>query len=548
MNNIIIIYLVTAATLLFASSSYAQLGQNLFQGNAKATALGNAVTADPPGVDSIHFNPAGLSRLKGRQFEVKLITGTASAEAEFIATDSYKESLKSRGYSIEDDAMANTKTSLSSFAGYMPGVGIVESPTGTVIPPSPMFGMSYTPPGSRFTFANAAYASMAGGYVREEDDPAAYYGQKAGLSRLTYFAPSVSFQATETLSLGVSVGFSYLGVGLELPVRFPNPLVETVDNLTAGTLCPDPNGGLQIDVTDFVDLCSGKVSPFNTLFSIETEMEDYFSVSYNLGLLWDATEWLTIGVAYQSGAKQRLEGDVTLEFDQGLTNLIGGLGSNGLLSQFGLDPLISYLEIGEGGLTKKGHVDLELPQQIALGFSIHVTPDLKFNIDGKWTETSVWDDIIYVVDEKTPVLEVLSDLAPVLGIEGVSDRAVVIPRGYEDVFNWALGVEYRFSDRLDLRAGYEPRKSGIPEDKMDFLIPVGDFNLYSLGFSYKTDRQSVFDLALAYLNSTQHIPAGTSDSGNNYSQGNFIYNPSAGLDTKMTLEAAIVEFSYRTTF
>src|SRR5690349_9650707 len=29
-----------------------------------AMSMGNAVTADPPGLDSIHFNPAGLSRLE----------------------------------------------------------------------------------------------------------------------------------------------------------------------------------------------------------------------------------------------------------------------------------------------------------------------------------------------------------------------------------------------------------------------------------------------------------------------------------------------------
>ena len=38
----------------------AALVENLTMGNAKALALGNAVTADPPGVDAIHFNPAGL--------------------------------------------------------------------------------------------------------------------------------------------------------------------------------------------------------------------------------------------------------------------------------------------------------------------------------------------------------------------------------------------------------------------------------------------------------------------------------------------------------
>ena len=45
---------------------YAVLAENLTIGNAKALALGHAVTADPPGIDAIHFNPAGLAKIKGR--------------------------------------------------------------------------------------------------------------------------------------------------------------------------------------------------------------------------------------------------------------------------------------------------------------------------------------------------------------------------------------------------------------------------------------------------------------------------------------------------
>lgn len=55
-------------TSTLPATASAQLMQNLTIGNAKAIALGNAVTADPPGVDSIHFNPAGLVQIDGRDF------------------------------------------------------------------------------------------------------------------------------------------------------------------------------------------------------------------------------------------------------------------------------------------------------------------------------------------------------------------------------------------------------------------------------------------------------------------------------------------------
>ncbi|MBE0844448.1 outer membrane protein transport protein, partial [Escherichia coli] len=51
------------------------MANDLTIGNPKAMALGNAVTADETGIDSVHYNPAALTRMKGRQATVKLLTG-----------------------------------------------------------------------------------------------------------------------------------------------------------------------------------------------------------------------------------------------------------------------------------------------------------------------------------------------------------------------------------------------------------------------------------------------------------------------------------------
>ena len=53
----------------------ASFTDSLTVGSAKARSLGHAVTADPPGIDSVHFNPAGLVQLNGRQMHLKGIAG-----------------------------------------------------------------------------------------------------------------------------------------------------------------------------------------------------------------------------------------------------------------------------------------------------------------------------------------------------------------------------------------------------------------------------------------------------------------------------------------
>ena len=63
---------------LWVSSAWPVVADSLTIGNAKALSLGNAVTADPPGIDSIHFNPAGLARIKGRVLQLKMVAADFS--------------------------------------------------------------------------------------------------------------------------------------------------------------------------------------------------------------------------------------------------------------------------------------------------------------------------------------------------------------------------------------------------------------------------------------------------------------------------------------
>lgn len=65
-----------------------QLAWNLFL-DTRAMSMGNAVTGDPEGIMSIHFNPAGLAKLEGRQLEVQIQNIYLSAEAEFSLPEDY---------------------------------------------------------------------------------------------------------------------------------------------------------------------------------------------------------------------------------------------------------------------------------------------------------------------------------------------------------------------------------------------------------------------------------------------------------------------------
>lgn len=512
--------------LMLADSTQAQLAQNLLIGNAKALALGNAVTADPPGVDSIHYNPAGLTRLKGTQRMLKLIVADVSIEGEFTSNPEYDclfddACMGAKGLQAisEQDPARNSKSEVEKFAIYVPGLGVTELPF--IV--APLGGASYQPPEGNLTFGTSVYAPLILGFVRDDEDPGRFYGRELGLSRITYFSPTVGWKYSDTLQFGFGFGFSYFGAGLTLDYRAANILVGGL-----ATLFQD--GGECKDIIHCA-FQEGKISPFEEVFTLEADLNEPISPTVNFGVLWEPADWITFGMVYLSESSDRLTGDIAVNLNPDVVSFIGNL-----------PPLLAGLGLAEnlGQIDSTGYLDIKMPQHVSIGTSVQVTPHWKLNVDWKWTDTSVWEEFAFYFDEDIPVLRALE----LVGIDGVQANALIIPRGYEDASNFAYGVEYQYDDQLAFRFGYEPRKSGIPKDRLDFLIPLGDFDLYGLGAAYRLSNTETLDIAFGYLKSDQKIKAGESRNGNDTRVDNFVYNPSAGLDVRSTLEATLLEFTY----
>lgn len=512
--------------------AHAQLGQNLTIGSAKALSLGNAVTADPPGIDSIHFNPAGLTKISGSKQHLKFVIGDASIQAEFIADEEYLDLIEEHG--IQDPA-ANTTSEIAGFAAYLPGLGLTEIP----VIAAPLGGLSFQSRDERFTFASSVYAPLLLGYIREDDDPGIYYGREAAVTRLTYLSPSVAWKVNDELSVGIAIPISYVGIGASLEFRAANPVLGAAESLRTN-LCDELN---QSDD----EMCGDAVlSPFGTLITLEGEVEKAFSPTFNIGILWEPTPWFSWGIVYQSEAADTLEGDAVFILSENLVNFVGGIvkANPQVDAAFtGLLPGVNQeLFIDGGHVERDVKLDLTLPQHIAMGISVKLLPDLKLNLDYKWTETSKLDKAQIIADEPVQTLGLLSF------IEGVEEDSITIPRDYQDASNWAVGLEYQYNDKLALRFGYEPRKSGIPDDKRDFLVPLGDFELYGIGCQYQLDPSEVVELGFGYGKIDEYVAAGESDNGNDLRLDNFLYNPSAGMDVHYTTELILIELSYISEF
>ncbi|MBL4866718.1 MAG: outer membrane protein transport protein [Pseudomonadales bacterium] len=534
---------LTLLIIFACTPSHGQMLQNLLIGNAKAISLGNAVTADPPGIDSIHFNPAGLARLKGRQYELKFIVGDVTIEGEFQLNDqSVIDDLEERGLT---DPLAGTKTSVDKMAVYLPGGKHTDLP----VLMAPLGGISYNPEGSNFTFATGVYAPMILGMTRKEDDPGIVYGENLSITRITYFSPSVAYQMTDRLSVGLSVGLSFMGVAVKIPFRSPSKLIGEIVNVTNDLCGRSDDPKYILDVPDSLldlDVCRAELSPFDPVFKLDYNAEKHRSVTYNLGILWEANDWLTLGMTYQSESVDKLKGSFDMEILD-LNAILNGLANSTILGSNLLLNQIFREAVGtpeDGFLSVHSEITLTTPQHLAVGMSVQVLPKLKMNFDVKWTETSKWDTIVIDFEHNIGVVGLFS----LLGVVGAQPGSLTAPRGYNDTVNWGIGFEYAYNSKLDLRLGYEPRKTGIPKDKRDFLIPLGDLDVIATGFSYKLSKTSSVDFAVVYTKSEMFIPAGSSTNGNDTRFHNVLYNPTAGLDTLSLIEIFLIETSYRTTF
>lgn len=539
--------------LLLAGLSFvarADLATNLSI-DIRALSLGNAVTADPPGISAIHYNPAGLAKLEGRQFDFQLFAAAMNIESAFSAPAGYGVF----GYSDDpvvcgdrprdgEDKCSTFHKAKSEVVGislYVPVLDeIIDLPAGMPAA-APLFGFSIKPAGSKFTFANAFYAPMVAGFYRKSDDPGNFLGEKAALERFTYLSPSVGYQINDELSVGAAVTLSYQAVAMETDFRSPNELLGVL-RVIDEQVCPPFKGESNIVIDLFLlGFCNAEqgIGPYDNLAHLTVSMEQTLSPGYNLGILWEPTDDFAWGAVYQSESKMHLHGKFSVSYEQGVQDVFNAVGGSPtgqiLLAILGMP---TFIPEHESGLIS---MDLTYPAHFQTGIKFMPLPDMQINFDIGWTDYEEWDYFRFNFDRPLSVLKIARLLAP-----GTTPTSLAMPLMYQSPWGWKMGMEYRWNERLKFRLGFEPRNSAIPEDRRSTLVPINQAHLYGAGVGYQFDKDTTIDLTAAYLYSKDSIPSNTSCNVNCLGLGNIVYNPYAGLDVQTQANIIVLGLAYRT--
>jgi long-subunit fatty acid transport protein len=541
------------AALLGASSLHAQLATNLAV-DVKAMSMGNAVTADPPGIMAIHFNPAGLAKLEGRRMDLQFLGADFSIENTFSAPPGYEVF----GYSDDPVVCADAPDNGASYCNeFKEGKSTVEGITlylpiindAVDLPPGPLLAgplpaFSIKPPGSKFTFATATYLPMAAGFYRSDDDPGNFLGKRVALERLTYLSPSIGYQVNDTLSIGASIGFSYQAMYLESDFRAPNQLLGFARTLDESICAPFKGkaDNLALDIFLF-GICRPEegLGPFKNLASLELAMDQRFSPSYNLGVLWEPNDRFAWGAVWKAPTNVHMNGDYNIKYSEATRQTINGIGASPTgaiaLAILGMPNRVPEEEVGIANM------DIVMPAHFQTGIKVRPTERLQFNVDFVWTDYAEWDAWRMQFDKSSAVTALASLFSP-----GSTSTLLNFPLGFQSSWNLAYGMQYDLTGRISLRAGYEPRASAVPDDRRNPLVPINEARYYSLGLGYKWDKDTEIDLGIATLQSKDSIPANTSCMANCTGIDNMVYNPYAGLDIETKSSITLVGLAFRTSF
>jgi long-subunit fatty acid transport protein len=503
----------------------------------KSSALCNAVTADPPFGLAGHYNPAGLHGTPEGKITVKMgaMAVLLSIEARYEPDNEYDGLLGH--FKPEDDPLAYTSSKLDGMSLAAPFYTRYTQATldvPAIAGPLGANSVSFRAPGSRWAFGlNYAYPIMAGGFYRKPGNPGRFMGTKTGLIHFIYLQPAASYKVTDTLSVGVAVGFGSSMFIQNLDVRATN-------DMTALTkLLGDATRKLEIPVWSQLTMpppwMGGGVHPWKKSAGQTQFLSDDFTPHFNLGLLWEPKPWFAFGVCYNSAIKAELNGWLEFEYGNEIRSMIDWFGSSPLLLiGAGMFDLPYKSRPTQKALAYSNR-DFP-PQRLNIGFKVKPTKNLTLTADFRWCNWSQWQHLFYYLDQDIDAMKLVK-------LTGYAYPPNVVHVGLAATDDWnpSFGLQYQLTERHALRLGYEFRPVSIPYDHQG-PVQMPDLHNFGLGFEIRDPNGARIELSFNYIFGKMTIPNNGSKNLNSTSFTDLV-TPYAGLDADFKWKGYFFQFA-----
>lgn len=311
---------------------------------------------------------------------------------------------------------------------------------------------------------------------------------KTGSEENTWIPPFLyaTYQFNDQLYFGLGV-FSRFGLGTEFDENWAGRYNSY--NAVIKTVSVNPNVAFKLN--DWISLAAGmefmyfdltlenkvdllgKNDPSTTNFDVDNSLTgDTMGYGFNLGIRMQPRDWIAFGANYRSQVRQHLDGTADFTAPANL-NL----------------PSILFNDTGASGT-------ITLPQELFLGVAVWPMERLMVEFDAIYTGWSSFDELTINFDE-----------APAPG-----EESVTVPKNWDNVWRFGVGVEYKALDWLDLRLGYIYDQTPIPDSTVDYLVPASDRQMLAVGTGIHWKTWTL-DLSYTYLMIKDRDVDGRTESG-----------------------------------
>ncbi len=387
------------------ATSLAMMGEG-YQVNTLSTkqeGMGHVGTALKLGAESMMFNPAGMAFMDKTLDLSASVTGIfANAQATLPTGETYKT-----------DNDISTPFAVSGAFSILPNLK-----AGVTI---------NTPYGSGINWGN----DWAGSFLSQSVTLQVFNVQ-----------PTLAYRILPNLSIGAGLMISWGSVDLNKGLVNPGTLDKVL--LSQGT----PAAAL-----------FGNTAPA----SINLKGNAAVALGYNVGILWDINDKISLGASYRSKMNMTVEsGDATLTYanavaEQALASLKALDGSNFSASM----PAVSVLSLG---------ISYKPIEKLTLAF------------DAQMSGWSAYDRLeIEFLDEN---------------LSAFNQNLI---KNYKNSWAFRLGAQYELNNHFDLRAGFIVDTTPVDEAYFNPETPGMTRLEPCVGFSYRPSRHISIDVAFTYI-------------------------------------------------
>jgi long-chain fatty acid transport protein len=299
-------------------------------------------------------------------------------------------------------------------------------------------------------------------------------------------APTVAWNVNKQLAVGLALNLDYQSVAIRERIRNV-PFWNDPTNQAAGIT--------QMDV--------------NLDLGRPTSQLGYGAT---IGAIYDINDMVALGFSYST---QQNFGDAEFRVGEGDVYNFNGA-------------------VGKAGTYK---MDLDYPQQAALGVAVKPIDNLLVAADVKWINWSATHD---KVDFEGPSDSFDGDGNPMNGGEKSSTE---LDFGWEDQWVYALGLQYQATKQLAVRAGYNYSKAPIDEEDVfnNLVFPAVVVQHYTIGADYRLGDH--WGVGLTYMKAVKETVKGKDDVSKDFQ---YVTPFESDSDIEMSLEedSVGVQLSY----